>query len=61
MNVNDYKEWYQEHYNQKPSDKLIKSFCLLNKIPWPPKQSEEEIIFYPPPKVNMLFGWEIEG
>ncbi len=57
MTITDYKEWYIERYGIKPTNKLIESFCRLNKLPWPP---EEETIYWVPPKVNMLFGGEAE-
>jgi len=60
MNVEEYKSWYQEHYGKKPSDKLIESYCKANGIPWPGDRQDEEI-YCPPPKCEMLFGKEMEG
>jgi hypothetical protein len=30
--IEGYKEWYCEHYNTKPTEKLIETFCRINGI-----------------------------
>ena len=39
-----YKDWYHTEYNQKPSEKLIESFCKLSGIPWPVPREEKKMI-----------------
>lgn len=32
MTVQEYIEWHRERYGVKPTEKLINSFCEINKI-----------------------------
>lgn len=40
-NLDEYRVWYEENYGVKPCEKLCKSFCRSNGLPWPPAQKNE--------------------
>lgn len=59
MTIDDYKNWYTEHYGEKPSEKLIESFCRTNGVPLPQHKVVEESPYIVPRKVEVAFGKEV--
>jgi hypothetical protein len=43
VDLAEYKEWHQEHYGVKPSDKLKESFCKLNNISQPAERVDVKV------------------
>ncbi|WP_154669423.1 hypothetical protein [Ruminiclostridium cellobioparum] len=43
--IEGYKKIYSGIYGKQPSEKLIASFCKINKIPWPLPEPEDNLDF----------------